>query len=79
MAPKDMTTRNEGQGLHGQARPRLKVRQTVWLTQKHRLFKKGYLLGWTKEVFIVQRIMPGPVTTYQLTQWDGTPLSSNQF
>ena len=47
------------------------------LSKKHRPFKKGYLLGWTEDVFIVRRAVQGPVVTYQLEEWDGTPLEGS--
>ena len=57
----------------------LKIGQEVQLTQKHRLFIKGSLPGWTKKVFIMQRMVPGPVTTCRLTEWDGTPLEGQFY
>ena len=41
----------------------------VRLNKKHRVFQKGYLPGWTEEVFLVR-----PVVTYTLTEWNGTPI-----
>ena len=87
MAPKDVTTQNEpqvwqtlyGKRLRGRRRPRLKVGQKVRLSEKHRTFKKGYLPRWTEEVFLVQRVVPGPVPTYRLTEWDGTPLEGQFY
>ena len=52
---------------------------TAWLSQTHRPFKKGYLPGWTEGVCIVQRVVPGPVTTYLLTEWDGTTLEGQFY
>ena len=49
------------------------------LSKKHRPFKKGYLLGWTEDVFIVRRVVRGPVVTYQLEEWDGTPLEGSFY
>ena len=45
--------------------PRLKVEQKVWLSQKHQPLKKTYVPGWTKEVFVVQCVIPSLVTMYQ--------------
>ena len=72
MAPNDVTEQNESQvwqrlyvkKVRGRARPRLKVGQKVRLSQKHRPFKKAYFPGWTEEVFIMHRVVPGPVTMY---------------
>ena len=49
------------------------------MSKKHRPFKKGYLLGWTEEVFIVRCVVRGPVVTYKLEEWDGTPLEGNFY
>ena len=64
IAPRDVTEKNEGvlwDKLYGtrlkrRPRPKLKVGDRVHLSKKHRLFKKGYLPGWTEEVFIVRRV-----------------------
>ena len=87
MTPKSMTTRNKGlvyRSLYGKrlgdrARSHLKVGQKVRLSQKHRPFKKGYLRGWTEEVFLVKRVMPVLVMTYRLTGWDDTPLEGQFY
>ena len=55
-------------------KPVLKVGDRVRLNKKFRLFKKGSLPGWTEEVFVIRESIPGPVTTYKLEEWDGTPL-----
>ena len=60
-------------------RPKLKVGDRVRLSKKHRPFKKGYLPGWTEEVFIVRRVVRGPVVTYHLEEWDGTPLEGRFY
>ena len=73
MVPKDVTEQKEkqvwqrlyGKRLRRWARPRLKVAQKVRLTKKHHPFKKGYLQGWTEEMFLVRRMVPGPVPTYR--------------
>ena len=40
-------------------RPRFKVGNCVRLNEKFRPFKKGYLPGWTEEVFVVRRVQKG--------------------
>ena len=37
-------------------KPKCKVGDKVRLNKKFRPFKKGYLPGWTEEVFLVQQI-----------------------
>ena len=69
MAPLDVNADNEEQVWNrlykARFRPRrvkkpsLKVGDKVRLQKKHRSFKKGYLLGWTEEVFSVSAIKKG--------------------
>ena len=59
--------------------PELKVGDRVRLNKKYRLFKKGYLPGWTEEVFVVARVVPGVIPTYKIKEWDGTPLSGTFY
>lgn len=44
------------------------------LAQKVRPFRKAYLSGWTEEVFVVAHMLPGPVVTYKINEYGGTPL-----
>ena len=44
----------------------------VRFNEKFRTFKKGYLPGWTEEVFVVKRVQKGKVPTYKVNGWDGT-------
>ena len=39
------------------SKPKFKVDDRVRLNKKFRQFKKGYLPGWTEEVFIVSRVI----------------------
>ena len=55
-------------------KPTLKVGDRVRLNKNFRLFKKGYLPGWTEEVFVIRDSIPEPVPTYKVEEWDGTPL-----
>ena len=38
------------------------------------MFKKGYLPGWTEEVFIVSNVVPGVVYTYKVKEMNDTPV-----
>ena len=60
-------------------KPTLKVGDHVHLNKKFRLFKKGYLPGWTEEVFVIQDSIPRPVATYKLQEWDGSPLQGTFY
>ena len=88
MAPEKVTMSNEGRvwktlyakrlGAKRQ-RAKLKVGDRVRLNKKYRVFKKSYLPGWTEEVFLVARVMPGVVPTYEIHEWDGTPLTGTFY
>ena len=60
-------------------RPRFKVGDRVRLNKKFRTFKKGYLPGWTEEVFVVKRVQRGRVPTYKVNEWDGTPIKGTFY
>ena len=88
MAPVKVTTQNEEQvwknvyakRLKGtRTRPKFKVGDRVRLNKKYRVFKKGYLPGWTEEVFVVARVVPGILPTYKINEWDGTPVEGTFY
>ena len=60
-------------------KPKLKVGDRVRLNKKHRVFKKGYLPGWTEEVFVVAQVRTGVVPTYKINEWDDTPLTGTFY
>ena len=58
----------------------LKVGDRVRLNKKHRPFKKGYLPGWTEEVFLITRVnLDGNVPTYRISEWDDTPIKGTFY
>jgi len=65
----------------GQARPpSLRVGDKVRLNKKHRPFKKGYLPGWTEEVFSVSKVRSSPrLPVYKIVEWDGTPIKGTFY
>ena len=83
MAPQDVTW-NNGEAvwkrLYGKwvkqkpVRPKFQVEDRVRLNKVHRNFEKGYLPGWTEEVFLVHRVIRGPIPTYKIHEWDGSPV-----
>ena len=87
MAPIDVTFQNQKKVWHRlydkRLKPKkgtlLKVGDRVRLNQKHRPFKKGYLPGWTEEVFVVSYVRPSPLPTYRLREWDGTPIKGTFY
>ena len=44
------------------------------LNKKIRTFRKGYLPGWTEEVFVVRKVLPVMTTTNKMEEFDDTPL-----
>ena len=60
-------------------KPKFKVNDRVRLNKKFRTFEKGYLPGWTEEVFIVSRVVPGSVVTYKIKEMDDTPLEGTFY
>ena len=88
MPPKNVTIKNERkvwQHLYGRRlkpvrkKPRFRVGDRVRLNKKHRTFKKGYLPGWTEEVFTVDCVIRGPVNTYKIRELDDTPLEGRFY
>ena len=57
----------------------MKVGDCVRLNKKFRLFKKSYLPGWTEEGFVIRESRGGPVPTYKLEEWGGTPLKGTFY
>ena len=60
-------------------KPAFKVGDKVRLNKKFRPFKKGYLPGWTEEVFQVRKVVPGILTTYKVQELDDTPLKGTFY
>lgn len=91
MAPAKVSIKNERKvwnrlyaqrfkGRKPPSRTLFKVGDQVRLNKKHRTFGKGYLPGWTEEVFTVSHVQPAPpVTTYKINEWDGTPVKGTFY
>ena len=61
-------------------RPQFKVGDRVRLSKHARTFKKGYLPGWTEEIFIVSRVTHTlNVPYYHVTELDGTPIQGSFY
>jgi len=69
--------------LYGKKRkkrkPTLKVGDLVRLNKIYRTFQKAYLPGWTEEVFVVHRVLPGPLPAYKIREWDETPVEGTFY
>ena len=88
MAPNKVTASNQEEVWNNlyakrlnakRLKPKFKVNDRVRLYKKHRVFKKGYLPGWTEEVFIVSRVVPGSVVTYKIKETADTPLEGRFY
>ena len=60
-------------------KPTLKVGDRVRLNKNFRQFKKGFLPGWTGEVFVSGSVRKGTVSTYKIEEWDGTPIQGTFY
>lgn len=49
------------------------------LSKVRRTFKKGYLPGWTEEIFVVNRILDTYVPSYKIKEYDGTPVKGTFY
>ena len=86
MAPDQVTWKNEKtvwKRLYVKPRkkrkPTLKVGDRVRLNKIYRTFQKAYLPGWTEEVFLVHRVLPGSVPTYKIREWDESPVEGTLY
>ena len=87
MAPRDVNggnAREVWERLYGKSKktPKsaFKVGDRVRLNKKHRPFKKGYLPGWTEEVFAVTEVRrDGNVPVYRIAEWDDTPIKGTFY
>ena len=87
MAPRDVNETNASEvweRLYGKPQKKKKsafrVGDRVRLNKKHRPFKKGYLPGWTEEVFVVTEVnRDGNVVTYKLAEWDDTAIKGTFY
>lgn len=60
-------------------RYRFKAGDHVRLSKKAKTFKKGYTPGWTEEVFVISRRVPGSPPLYKVNEWDGTPIEGSFY
>ena len=57
----------------------LKVSNRVRQNKNFWPFKKSYLPGWTKEVFVVRKLCPGQIPVYKIEGWDWTCLDGTFY
>ena len=60
-------------------RYRFKPGDRVRLSKKAETFKKGYTPGWTEEVFVISRRVPGTPPLYKIQEWDGSPIEGSFY
>ena len=60
-------------------KPTFKAGDKVMLSKVRRTFKKGYLPGWTEEIFIVDRVINSYVPSYKIKEYDGTPVKGTFY
>ena len=49
------------------------------ISKSRRFFKKGYLPGWTEEIFQIAQRIPGTVERYKLKEFDGVDLKGTFY
>ena len=88
MAPHQVTEKNSVRSLGEtlwptlgpkDSTPQMSCRRSRAPHKKHRPFKKGYLPGWTEEVFVVTQVRRHPVVTYRLSKWDRKPIKGTFY
>ena len=93
IAPKNVNMYNDGKvwkklfsnKLYGSTkkkksrRHKLNVGDKVMLSKVRRTFKKGYLPGWTEEIFVEDRKLDTYVPSYKIKEYDGTPVKGTFY
>ena len=51
---------------------KFKVGDKVRISKARRTFKKGYLPGWTEEVFVIRQLLKQSPPAYKIEEYDGT-------
>ena len=85
-APNDVTTANESivranlyPAVNSVKRAKFKVGDTVRISRKDNVFRKGYAMGWTFEIFIVAKVKDTIPITYGLKSFDNDPISGSFY
>ena len=65
--------------MERKVRYRFRAGDRVRLSKKAETFKKGYTPGWTEEVFVISRKIPGYPPQYKIEEWDGTPVEGSFY
>ena len=88
MPPEDVTVYNDWKvwkRLYGKQLNRKKTKHKlnagdkVRLSKVRRTFKKGYLPGWTEEIFVVARQLDTPTPSYKIEEYDGTAVKGTFY
>jgi hypothetical protein len=89
-APAEVNEKNEGSVLNAlyghlwkekkQKPPKLKVGDFVRISRVKGIFSKGYTGKWTKEIFIVQKVVESkPYVMYQLRDWKNVSIEGSFY
>jgi len=54
--------------------PKYKIGDRVRISTQRLNYEKGYLRGWSEEIFIIKRVVPSPVPSYILEDLKGEPI-----
>lgn len=86
MTPNEVTAQNSRRlhkRLYGAKKPRLKwafrVGDSVRIVKSKRTFQKGYLGGWTREIFFVQSRHASDPPTYKLKDYEGEEIGGKFY
>lgn len=84
-APVDVTMKNEieirSRTVRRHLPPKWKfaVGDKVRITQARKVFRKGYLPGWTNEIFVVKSRVSTDPATYRVADYDGDVLAGKFY
>src|SRR5437867_9219123 len=83
MAPSQVTVHNESElrrrTVKTKARPLLANGDWVRISETRRVFKKGYLPSWTREVFKVVRVHSADPPTYSINDYSDEPIKGKFY
>ena len=60
-------------------KPKLKVRDRVRITKKKGKFEKGYTTRWTKEIFVIEKVLNTNPVTYKINDLKGEEIKGSFY
>ena len=83
MAPALVTVHNEGElrkrEVKVKAKPKLQVGDWVRISETRRIFKKGFLPSWTRELFKIVGVNSSNPTTYAISDYMDEPIKGKFY